>query len=461
MEDMYQRLSQWDEAARDALWERWLWDCDCNAPPIEQCYDLNEMHALGLLVCLGEYAHPGRLYEERLDAETVGGPEVVHLNADTPVSQFSLRELLDQIECLQLNWGPALGEWGPAQAREVLRALMSRLGEIAHHAYPISMDKQGVLDDTQHVTPLPESSLGVMSRKSLRQTLCVLLVMCRVCAIVERSQPIIIPPPEQRCSSKKGPAAVAVANTLRPHHVEASIDTFNSLQQMMSLAPGQRLAYRTQFAGMYNCVSQVIFFHHPRYARQAQRPVSGLAGSPMHMLPPITQLLPEIGIVYEDDSVLPGLTKKGSPSSSSLSEVSSSSSDWRWLVCCGAIFLLECASGQVWRATEMGALVAFFMERTGRTISAEEEDDSTTTTTTTITKKKRASGNDDEEEETETTVVVAPASSSLFITDNSHVVVLGTTSSSKRTPPLLLQSLAKGKKSFFLRLSAFVVVGGV
>ena len=253
MEAIYERLSQWDEATRTMLWDRWLWDCNCNAPPIEQCYDLNEMHALGLLVCLGEHVQPGALYAECLDDETVGGPDVLHLHPKTPIRSLSLRELLDQIECLQLNWGPALGDWGPAKARVVLCALMARLGEIAHHAYPIG---KRVLDDMQHVTPLPEEPLGVMSRKSLRQTICVLFVLCRVCAIVERAKhtPVM---PQARVDE--------AVNALRKHHIEASIDTFNLLQQMMYLAPGQRLAYRTHFSGMYNCVSQVIFYHHPRH----------------------------------------------------------------------------------------------------------------------------------------------------------------------------------------------------
>ena len=370
MEALYQRLPEWDEATRAMVWERWLWDCDCNAPPMEQCYDLNEMHGLGLLVCLGEHAHPPPTYAQRLNAETVGGPAVVHLHAQTPVCRLSLRELLDQIECLQLHWGPTLNAWGPARARAVLRALMARMGEIAHHTYPVGGD---VLDDMQHVTPLPDTKLGVMARKSLRQALCVLLVLCRVCAIVERAEPAPVSDVRR-----------TVIDALRAHHMEASIDTFNALQQMMYLAPGQRLAYRTHFAGMYNCVSQVIFYHHPRYARQAQRPLAEVANSPMHMLPLITQLLPEFGLVYEDDSVVPGLTRASTPPTG-----------WRWLVCCGAIMLLECETSRVWRASDLSVLVAFLMERTGCAIAAEEEESEA--------------------------VASVP---STHITDNSHVVVL-------------------------------------
>jgi hypothetical protein len=53
---------------------------------------------------------------------------------------------------------------------------------------------------------------------------------------------------------------------LKQHHIEASLDFFNVLQQMVSLAPGLRLVYRTNFAGMYNDISQVHLFNAPRSA---------------------------------------------------------------------------------------------------------------------------------------------------------------------------------------------------
>jgi hypothetical protein len=406
MEALYERLPEWDDATRVMVWERWLWGCDCNAAPMEQCYDLNEMHALGLLVCLGEHLRPSAMYTKRLDADTVGGPAVVHLHAQTPICGLSLRELLDQIECLQLHWGPTLNAWGPIQARTVLRALMARMGEIAHHTYPVG---GAVLDDMQHVTPLPDAKLGVMARKSLRQTLCVLLALCRVVAIVERAEPAPV------YDTKRVLAA------LRSHHMEASIDTFNALQQMMYLAPGQRLAYRTHFAGMYNCVSQVIFYHHPRYARQAQRPLAEVARSPMHMLPLITQLLPEVELVYEDDSVVPGLTTITTTTTTTTTTTAvvdgatPPNKGWRWLVCCGAIMLLECESKQVWRAADLGVLVAFLVARTGWSISADDNNDE--------------DDDDNEEEDDDATRAKrkARAAATLLpavITDNSHVVVL-------------------------------------
>lgn len=121
---------------------------------MDMCYDMNEMHATGILVCLAEHAAPCELYDAPISEETTGGPLVLHLHPTTPVRALTLRETLDQIECLQLNWGPAIASWGAPKARMVLKALMARLGCIAHHAYRIGADE--VLDDPQvrpHMQP--------------------------------------------------------------------------------------------------------------------------------------------------------------------------------------------------------------------------------------------------------------------------------------------------------------------
>jgi hypothetical protein len=361
-----------EEEEEDALlWRRWLWGCDCNALPLEQCCDMNEMHALGVLVCLRERTRPVSLFKRPLNEETVGGLSVLHLHVETPVCALSLRELLDQLECLQLNWGPALSDWGPDTALKVLRALMARLGGIAHRAFPVGGQ---VLDDTQHVTPLPAAvaaGLGVVSRKSLRQALCVLFALLRVRDVVARAMPV----------PRATPAEVAeVVQAMRQHHAEASMDTFNTLQQMLYLAPGQRLAYRMNFAGMYNDVSQVVYFHHPRYCRKAQLELPQIPRSPMHMVPLIMQLLPQIGIGYEDDSLVPGLTTTTTAAASAQAEP-----DWLWLGCCGTIFLVDVRRRIVYHHEEeeeeegehegrggMSHLVAHYLRATAQTIAAAE-----------------------------------------------------------------------------------------
>jgi hypothetical protein len=252
-----------------------------------------------------------------------------------------------------------------------------------------------VLDDPQHATPLPPNMLmpmaermeeeeetdttssssssssgssatrfGLLSRKSLRQAICVLLALLRVHHVVSCA---VEAPPASQMEERE------VEFALRQHHIEASMDTFNDLQQMVYLAPGQRLAYRTAFCGMYNHVSQVVYFHHPRFCRSAQLDLARIPGSPMHMVPLVMQLLPEITLVYDDDAHIPSLTSKAG---------SASSQGWRWLVCCGAFFLLDVERGLLLSHERMAVLVAHYLRHTGKSIGASDLGGTTTTTTT-------------------------------------------------------------------------------
>jgi len=298
MENLYERAGEWTETEMAQVWKEWLWESDCNALPSELCCDMNRMHGLGILCCV---------HLSKLPMQPIGLPELlpllpaIHLHGDKPVCEFSLRELMDQLECMQLHWGQIVGDKAP------LHAMMARLGFIVGQAFQTSKPEDGydgvVLDDPQHTTVLPQTQMSIISRKSLRQMICVLLGLARVQDIVQRS--VAIPP---QCVQH-------VAKAFKQHHVEASMDFFNGLQQMMRLAPGMRLVYRTNFSGMYNDVSQVIYFHFPKFARQPQRPLADIPNHSMNLLPLIHELVPDIPVTYDDDSLRPA--------------------GYSWLICCG------------------------------------------------------------------------------------------------------------------------------
>jgi hypothetical protein len=248
MENLYERVGRWTEQEAAQVWQEWLWESDCNAPPSELCCDMNRMHGLGVLYCVNL---------SKLPTQPIGLPELlpllpaIHLHGSKPICEFSLQELMDQLECMQLHWGQIVGDIAP------LHAIMARLGSIVSHAFVTTKPEDGyenvVLDDPQHTTVMPQQQMSIISRKSLRQMICVLLGLARVQDIVQRS--VVIPP---QCVQ-------SVVKAFKQHHIEASMDFFNGLQQMMRLAPGMRLVYCTNFAGMYNDVSQVIYFHFPKF----------------------------------------------------------------------------------------------------------------------------------------------------------------------------------------------------
>jgi len=372
---------------------------------------MNRMHVIGIMCALRESVAPVPQYQN-LVMDIIPHLHIAHLYPK-PICEFSLRELLDQLECLQLNWGQVLVEHdqnnndnnnndnndndnndndndnnnnndnnndkdsdgGGGGALELIKACMARLGHIAHHAYPTDGP---VLDDPQHTSVLPDTeimaaatttnnnnnennnnttivSLSIISRKALRQAICTCFSLLRVQCIVSKAVEI---PHMPDIEIKR------VNCAMKGHHVESSMDLFNLLQQMVYLAPGMRLVYRTNFAGMYNDVSQVIYFHYPRFCRLPQIPLKDIPNSPHHMLPLISQLIPDISVSYDDDSVIPGLTTFSTEKEKK----------WVWLICCSEVFLLEVEKAQVWTSSSLAGLVAYFLRENNRRVGNADDE---------------------------------------------------------------------------------------
>lgn len=356
-EKLYNTIDQWDEQTYHRVWERWLWGTNGNALPLEQCWDMNEMHVFGIMCCIREsvvLSSNAVTYttNEILPLEEYPELNIIHLHSDKAIQDYSLREMLDQLECLQLNWGKIIGSLLDNDqielASHLLKACMSKLGSISRFAFQI---EGHVLDDPQHITPLPdiqvaqqqqqltETSYGVISRKCLRQSICIFFSLWRVVFIVEKTKFIADEPLDQ---------IERVIKALKTHHIESSIDFFNVFQQMVYLAPGMRLVYRTNFAGMYNDVSQVIYFHYPKFCRQPQLSLSEIPHSNIHLLPLVMQLIPDIPVFYDDDTYIPGLNPKFLKSQVTLKSgventtiISSDTIRWAWIVSCGEIFLIR------------------------------------------------------------------------------------------------------------------------
>lgn len=103
---------------------------------------------------------------------------------------------------------------------------------------------------------------------------------------------------QQPCSSSN-----ARKEEIHKHHVAASTDVFYKLSMYYDLPPAARLNYRHTFSGLYNCISQPVYFHNPDYQRkvpptleEARECKDGLAA-----LPALLQLYPEVGVVYDDE----------------------------------------------------------------------------------------------------------------------------------------------------------------
>lgn len=99
---------------------------------------------------------------------------------------------------------------------------------------------------------------------------------------------------------------------IRKHHIYAGIDDFHQISMHYDLIIGARLIYMHDFSGMYNCVTQVVYFHNPDYIRRSTllEPIDDIAkGSAqndndgcqsLYTIPSLLQLYPEITLLYDD-----------------------------------------------------------------------------------------------------------------------------------------------------------------
>jgi hypothetical protein len=118
-----------------------------------------------------------------------------------------------------------------------------------------------------------------------------------------------------------------VSGMIKAYHVEASLDLFNVQQQLFFLAPGQRLVYRHNFAGMFNDISQVIYFHYPDYVRSPQVSIDQMSENAMNSLSCLVNIIPQLRVMYDDDPWLPfGLAD---------------ASEWVWIVSVKRVYLWD------------------------------------------------------------------------------------------------------------------------
>jgi hypothetical protein len=163
----------------------------------------------------------------------------------------------------------------------------------------------------------------------------------------------------------------------KSNHIESSLDLFNHLQQVICLAPGMRLVYRTNFSGMYNDISQVVYFHHPKFVKQAQLKLYDILQCSLNTLPLVSQVLPFIQVYYDDDSYIPLLSEteeEDEPSQNVLNKniniddfvkqnMEEKNIDSRknkddknnddvnvrfaWLLCCSSVFMIDKKEGKI------------------------------------------------------------------------------------------------------------------
>ena len=293
------------------MWHEWLWGTDP-----EEAYHidvlLNRNHLLGLLVC--RYKH---LNQAESSLGTSGFSQGNRMTImDKPVHNMTWRELKDTMANVLLEWPAFLDRLKQnIRAKQNLRQVMhlvnlcaARFGALAYMAAG-----EDLMDDPSETQPATRGlppGLVMLTPSAMRRMAGSLLIMYRHMHLLAVCQKV----PAQH-----------FAPGISKYHYEASMDEYHILCMHMSIPVAARLNYRHDFPGMYNHVSQVVYFHNSQYSRVKRQLLETFHDTEaMHVLPAVRELYPELPLKFEEDFFDPNKGGQG----------------WYWLLIAGRVYLV-------------------------------------------------------------------------------------------------------------------------
>lgn len=304
-------------------WHEWLWGTDPEEP-YHMDVLLNRNQLLGLLIC--RYKHlttplpatpaPATAAVSNVPPPTTPKGKDRMTIMDTPVHLMTWRELKDTVSNILFEWPKFLDRLQQnMRAQQNLRQVLHLINQCACRFGALACMSAGedIMDDPSETQPTTDRGFKdqiSLTPGALRRMAGSLLIMYRhlhLLSVCVKIQP------------QKFDTGVS------KYHYEASNDAFNLLCMHMALPVAARLNYRHDFPGMYNHVSQVVYFHNSQYTRCMRHPIEDIQSAPAaHVLPAIQELYPEIKLKFEEDMFDP--TKPGT--------------EWFWLLLAGRVYLV-------------------------------------------------------------------------------------------------------------------------
>jgi hypothetical protein len=296
-----------------SIWTQWLWDSNAEEPFTPDVL-LNRNQLLGILVCRYKHRHA------RDGGRSAGGGCGRLSLMDKEASAMSWRELKDTLSNVQIEWPEfmqRLGENRRAGAnllsvKGLIDGCAARFGSLCERAWGVE-----VLDDPADAQPPPPGAQGapegarVLTPSAMRRTTGTLLILYRHLHLLAVAQS---PGPE---------TATTEVPEIMQHHYEASMSDFYLWYMHFQLPAAAKLNYKHDFPGMYNHVTQPVYFHNPGFERLPRRLLHDHDPPAIHTLPSVCQLYPELTVRFEEDDFDP--TKD---------------SGWYWLIVSGRVYLV-------------------------------------------------------------------------------------------------------------------------
>jgi hypothetical protein len=302
------------------IWDDWLWHSELE----EECDPmvlLNRNQLLGLLICRYKAKNPS--------AAPVAGCDRMSLGED---AMRTWRGLKDSVTNIQLEWPAFLSRLAdnpqPRQNLQMVHLLleqcMARFGALLGKSHP-----QSLLDDVADAEPAPgpNKELRCLTVGAMRRMVGTFLILYRHLHLLSRCHTL-----------PKAPRDFDV----KKHHYEASMDDFYTWHMHFQLPVAAKLNYKHDFPGLYNHVTQVVYFHNSRFERA--RRIEEDTAPPIHVLPALCQIHPEIPVRFEEDHV-DVTQKKG----------------WYWLVVPGRVYLVS-PEPKVLYSEDASAMLAYYAD---------------------------------------------------------------------------------------------------
>ncbi len=215
-------------------WDQWIWNTRLH-DPITADVMLNEMHLLGLLIA----RYRAKFFPSTMDIRLNSfWPTFVH--GGLTIRSLTLRQLKDSFEDLQFHWDTYSEDWDAVAM--ALDALMARFG-----AFNLEVNDTALMDDISCLDPDKPGCLSLSFIRRMTASFCVLyrhIHLASVANVIEDAR---------------------VEENVENCHVQAGLDAFYRHYMHSDLPPCAKIVYRQDFAGMYSCVTQVIYYHYPSY----------------------------------------------------------------------------------------------------------------------------------------------------------------------------------------------------
>ena len=307
-----------------SVWALWLWGSDMDEPFSPEIL-LNRNQLLGVMVCRYKHRHasarPGRQGYGRFAL------------MDKDVDAMTWRELKDTLANVQIEWPAFLqrldrnrrAEANLLSVKALVDACAERFGCLCERAWDVS-----VLDDPSDTQPPDKGGDGrVLTPSALRRITGTLAILYRHLHLLAVSQP----------PRKELDAAIEVCS----HHHEASTADFYLWWMHFQLPAAAKINYQHDFPGMYNHVTQPVYFHNPGFERVPRRALEDPDQPAIHMLPSLCQLHPELPVRFEEDSFDP-----------------TRDAGWYWLLVSGRVYLVG-AGPRVYYSPDARAMLAEYL----------------------------------------------------------------------------------------------------